>query len=335
MKKTTTLMVTAAICVLLASITANATVIDAPHNATNNIMCSDCHTYSMWWNSSPTGAGDAGYGAITDNVCFSCHDDVKAPAKQPHSWLSMDDMHNPQTGEWFTNCIDCHDPHYQAQVDWIATDEPSLFLVTGEIVAGSLLYDATNHETTIAYQGAAAKAEWADASLWSAKTVTDRGLILLTDQVTADSSFEVNMADATTPIILGDSVGAGSITVQGEIPAGYDGSTFALIYGQLVRNSIHTPAGVDRDVKFFNGQDPAGGFTSAGLTPTGVCQVCHTKTSYWLANGLASDHNAGTDCASCHAQDLGFKPEFPSHDLLGVCYNGFADESSASAEICL
>jgi len=43
----------------------------------------------------------------------------------------------------------------------------------------------------------------------------------------------------------------------------------------------------------------AGGYTS--VSATGICQVCHTQTSYWLANGTVQTHNPGTDCTlSCH-----------------------------------
>ncbi|MDD5759782.1 MAG: hypothetical protein PHI06_11960, partial [Desulfobulbaceae bacterium] len=51
------------VMLLMAVTTANASVIDAPHNETHGYTCSSCHTYSLWWKYSPT-ANDPGYTGI-------------------------------------------------------------------------------------------------------------------------------------------------------------------------------------------------------------------------------------------------------------------------------
>ena len=41
-------------------------------------------------------------------------------------------------------------------------------------------------------------------------------------------------------------------------------------------------------------------------TEDGVCEVCHTSTSYYLADGSGSTHNLGTDCITCHSHNTNF-----------------------------
>ncbi|MEW6427257.1 MAG: CxxxxCH/CxxCH domain-containing protein [Thermodesulfobacteriota bacterium] len=41
----------------------------------------------------------------------------------------------------------------------------------------------------------------------------------------------------------------------------------------------------------------------ADPTPTGICQICHTATNHWRADGSGADHNNGMICTSCHSHE--------------------------------
>jgi len=41
-------------------------------------------------------------------------------------------------------------------------------------------------------------------------------------------------------------------------------------------------------------------------TEDGICEVCHTTTSYYLADGTGTAHNLGTDCTTCHTHTTNF-----------------------------
>ncbi|UCC28730.1 MAG: hypothetical protein JSU86_11070, partial [Phycisphaerales bacterium] len=55
----------------------------------------------------------------------------------------------------------------------------------------------------------------------------------------------------------------------------------------------------------FNDGDPAAN--------DGICQVCHTATSYHLHDGSGAPHNDGTTCTMCHPHAGGFMP------VAGAC----------------
>ena len=42
-------------------------------------------------------------------------------------------------------------------------------------------------------------------------------------------------------------------------------------------------------------------------TADGICQVCHTLTTHWRADGSGADHNSGARCTTCHPHTEGFK----------------------------
>ena len=52
----------------------------------------------------------------------------------------------------------------------------------------------------------------------------------------------------------------------------------------------------------------AGGYANT-TTRNGVCQVCHTTTSYWRSASEPTAHNAGSDCMSCHAHNQTTVPD--------------------------
>ncbi len=90
---------------------------------------------------------------------------------------------------------DCHDPHLQGQLDWVVID-PSLttglYLATGTRGPGLMNFDSETNTTTFEYIDADAQSEWLDPALWSVKTDSTRGLILVVNDPAGSSTFEIN-----------------------------------------------------------------------------------------------------------------------------------------------
>ncbi|MDA8159761.1 MAG: cytochrome c3 family protein [Desulfobacteraceae bacterium] len=324
-KLSKSLCVAAGLAAVLSMGTARASVIDAPHNDTHGVACGSCHAYSLWWQYSPTSPSSSAYGTVTDGVCNSCHGPGGAQfQKVSHSSVSMGSAHNATLGDWSTKCVDCHNPHLQQQLSWLpatatfgdGTRAGGLYLVEGTI---SGITDNGNGTTTITYTNADAASPWADTSRWTAKEGTaGRGLILTLGYTTGERTYEIVAASASAPIpSTVPGTGAGSITVQNgtdTVPATYNGTNFGIIYGQLIKSSINTPNSGAKSVQFFDPQN--GGYVSSAATPTGICQVCHTKTTYWRNDGSLNIHNVGSVCTSCHNIAAGFKPVFPDHNTF-------------------
>jgi len=261
-------------------------VIDAPHNEARGIKCVDCHSYSLWWQHSPvTASTTPNYAAITNAVCAKCHSHATHASNPP--------------GAWSMKCVDCHSAHHQAQLDWRETpaDADALYLAQGTITGNFVV---NRGQTTFNYSLLSIASEWADYSTWGNKsTLPPKGLILVVDTTDATNTYEVISATATT------------ITIKGGIDPDKAGKTFGLIYGQMIKQTIITPALVSKSVKFFNPKKAGGGYTDSDTPVTGICQVCHAKTTMsWNSSGSGSNpgHDSGVNCTGCHTMAQGFKP---------------------------
>jgi len=276
-------------------------VIDAPHNQAHGVSCSDCHSYSMWWQHSPMPDSDPAYGQRTDAICFKCHGLGAGAIAAVHSSAAMGASHNPALGNWKVMCVDCHSPHRQPQLEWRGSDAAALYLVKGAIVGGITV---AGGQTTFTYQlnepGNPEHPEWSDPARWGNKTsrTPASGLIMVEDMGSARNTYEVIAATATT------------ITVRGGLAPAAAGRSFGLLYGQMINAVV---AG-GKSVKFF---DPAltydsgvaGGLVDPVTTaaPQGLCQVCHTATQHWQSDGSGATHHSGAVCTACHDLRQGFK----------------------------
>lgn len=281
---------------------ATASFLQAPHDATNGLSCQRCHQESF---SNPTGhlQNTASIDDTTRNsICLSCHGpDGSAPGKGMHSSLALESRHP----DWTTQCVDCHDPHFQSQLQYVLTAPERLFLVQGNVADLS----STDGRTVLHYNELRVnRPEWATPSGWSKKSGSGRGLILvvLENGVPAtgnsNTTAEVAAADERT------------ITLEGILDPAARGKGFALIYGMLLRDRVRRPGGTLAPVRFFT---PGDGFTGSAGTE-GICQVCHTRTSYWNRDRVVeNEHNAGSRCTSCHLAANGFRPTFPDHGAAG------------------
>ena len=279
-------------------------VIDAPHNMTYGIKCGDCHSYSMWWQYSPsTKSTNPNHSQISDRVCNSCHDGNNPlfPKGKSHSNI----VAGSTKYTWDQYCIDCHDPHKQSQLDWIVTNSAELFLITGTI--DNVANGSQANTTAISYSGAPVDnltGDWTSRARWGKKSNNqnfDRGLILVVNTALAENTYQVLSATATT------------ITVKGIVSSADSSKSFGLIYGQYIKSKIITPESGIKTVKFFDPND--GGLinidpSGTGNT-TGLCQVCHTKTTPFKNDGAAPTENHGSrvsgNCTTCHTCTEGFK----------------------------
>jgi predicted CXXCH cytochrome family protein len=76
----------------------------------------------------------------------------------------------------------------------------------------------------------------------------------------------------------------------------------------LVRDVVFNETlAVDKPVVFSALSGPNS--FSDGIPPNdGICQVCHTATTYHLEDGSGTPHNVGLDCTQCHVHSAGFLP---------------------------
>jgi len=77
---------------------------------------------------------------------------------------------------------------------------------------------------------------------------------------------------------------------------------------RLVRDVIRTTAGEDRPMLFesLSGRVD-GSFASASVPGSGLCEVCHTRTQFYRADGGGEPHYT-TPCGVCHVHEAGFAP---------------------------
>jgi predicted CXXCH cytochrome family protein len=78
---------------------------------------------------------------------------------------------------------------------------------------------------------------------------------------------------------------------------------------RLVRDVIHTIQGADQPVHFDNLDGMAdGSFASASAPGTGLCEICHTRTQFYRADGSGAPHYT-VPCIRCHPHATGFLPQ--------------------------
>jgi predicted CXXCH cytochrome family protein len=77
---------------------------------------------------------------------------------------------------------------------------------------------------------------------------------------------------------------------------------------RLIRDAILTPRGVEEPVRLATLAGRAdGGLASASAPGTGLCEICHTRTRFYRADGGAAAHFT-TACGRCHPHAAGFLP---------------------------
>ncbi len=296
MKTTTILTILLAVLLAYTAGPARSVEVDAPHNASVAMTCTDCHSQFT-------------AGTFTDDVCLSCHLNAtgggyaknNAPKMLTHASANTGNKY----GNWSYTCISCHNSHTQDQV----YSGPASYLITGLITSVADNGDGTS---TFGYANLVENyTGWSDYKRWgrksggNASSGNERGLILFANTSNLAVSFEILSATATSMTVKGSLNDA----FPGAVAAG---SPFAIAYGQLMSAGVMSAGSITRTVNFFQNSSVksfahADAPGSPDSSPDGICQVCHTRTSFWRYDGSLTNHYSGTNCTTCHKHEAGFK----------------------------
>ena len=266
---------------LVAEVSADQRGLDYPHNSAQGYSCDSCHY--VQGSSLPSWATE---GLDEDDLddtrynrmCWSCHDDGRAPFMATHSNQS-DNAVQKYGAKWSIECRVCHWPHHQKQL--------RTYGVLSYLKSGTTTLVGTNYIKT------------------GTVLVTDAliGNILIPN--TSKITYQYKIVDNTIDTItVSPNFDPGIVSV---------GNTFAVIYGKLIKSTIKTPNSGEKAVKFFRPTGP-NSFADGGEIRDGICEVCHTKTTHYRNDGSGTDQSHdnldgknGTDCFDCHSHSVGFK----------------------------
>ena len=123
-----------------------------------------------------------------------------------------------------------------------------------------------------------------DATKLPKKTEDYRGAILFPHVNKLGYNYPITAVNPT----------AKTITVNGNLTTEcnnnlFSSATFAVMYGQYIKDVLNT-----KTVKFFD-QTGAKSFADGDTTYNGVCEVCHTQTTYHRNDGSGSLHIIAAD----------------------------------------
>ena len=286
MKRTIVLIVLSTLLLFgVAYLAGDTHALDAPHDTshgTNKVNCSHCHypygTTPAWLTQPVVEDNTA-----LNNLCKSCHipsygmSDPKYENVQTHSSYKT----SAKYGTWVMECVTCHNPHYQRQA--------SAYRAEGYIETGT----STAMTTT---------------------TLTDTTKTWAVDAF----AYQALIPNANFPTLMYRIVSntADTLTVQGSMLVpdyANTGDAYGIKYANMVNDSIFAPASGPEVVKFFNNTgansfaDGEPNVAGVDTVVDGVCQVCHTQTHSYKADGTieSATHpsgNVGTNCTACHVR---------------------------------
>ena len=305
---------------------------DSPH--ANDVVCDYCHNASGTGGPAPSPFWGGTYvpANLEDTsmnlLCTGCHDSASNAPPAPTTAMSVRTHTSRATrgnndygwgsGQFTVECVACHNPHYQRQYVYFRNLAP-IKLAQGTV--NTIAYDAGESATygipvsriTFTLNVPGSKAAWTDPATWVSKSADNRGAIIYPNSANVNYSFSVlEKVDATTILIRGNVTTGLGTTALGA------GKTFMITYGQAVKEKIFTPGqtdpvtyrwastGTSAAVKFLDATG-TNSFADAVAPADGICQVCHTKTAYWKADGTGTSHNSGAKCTTCHPHSEGFK----------------------------
>jgi predicted CxxxxCH...CXXCH cytochrome family protein len=258
--------------------------LDAPHNDVGPVVCDNCHYPSNavppMWASAPSPTGST----PLNELCVTCHYSLNGALSPKFADVKTHSsyMTNPTaTGSniYLMECRDCHNPHLQDQLR-----------------ANPTLGDLTSGVT----------------SSISASSLTDMGKTWAIDQF-KDALLIPNTAyTANSYRIVGNT--ANTLTVAGTMkapPFTGVGKPYSVKYGKMIKSAVVTASSGTRLVTFLSNSGPYS-FATSSTVITGICQVCHTKTTSFTNTGILAgpghvQNVAGTNCTGCHLHKEGFK----------------------------
>ena len=275
----------------------SARAVGYPHYLQNGYECASCHNVhgtqpKLIWEQAPQQDIDH---SVFNQLCWSCHNDVDAPAVLTHSSLQSSNAY----GNWTVDCVVCHDPHLHRQ----ALAYPDDHLAEGIVEAVSA--------TTLTKAGAA---DWTPDAY--------QGMIVFPNKNRMYYSYRIVGNSGDTLIVDGD-VSTPGVDGSMDLSQVSPGDSFVVGYGKLIRSEVdlgriaeyastalplpaptHPKSGL-RAVKFIRSSG-ANSFADGDATYDGICEVCHTQTNFHRNAGGGAAHSAGSDCLSCHNHGNGF-----------------------------
>jgi len=308
----------------------------SPHNATTYMNsdgfsfndCANCHTTD-----GVTGSWDFYSNRF---LCTGCHVNDSgppytlqaAPAVEVHSAAAMAD---DAKGTLVRGCGACH--HGPTQNEWAHPPQIDHIdpLLTPAIAEGAYtsagIWDPAEDTTTFAgVQLTVNDPQWSDPGSWNKKTGPERGLLL---EVIRDPGNRPRVWYGEIQAAVANADGSMDLVIKGQLKNDvfepFPPGLLRVFYGQEVLSRIYTDTSGPSStwptaaVRFLGRQDAANsdglGANGGDATPDGICQVCHTTTNYWRADGSGTEHNNGLDCLGCHDHSNGFLPSCNScHD---------------------
>jgi predicted CxxxxCH...CXXCH cytochrome family protein len=251
-----------------------ADALDYPHFDGNSIGCDSCHfVYGGQPDLLPPWTAHIPTDiddTQSNTLCWSCHNDIEAPYVRTHSSLQIDNGY----GDWTVECKTCHNPHYQRQADAYGSASYLYSGISTNVTA-----------TTLTETGAG----------WTVNKY--QGFVVIPD--TAQMQYKYKIVSNTSE----------TLTIAGPINVSTinAGDPFAIVYGKLINSDIDSPNSGRKAVAFFNSSGP-NSFADGDGTYDGICEVCHTQTSYHRNDVTGNHtHNVGVDCVTCHIHSEGFK----------------------------
>ncbi len=264
--------------------------LDAPHNGSNAMTCATfCHATSgyAWKTQTIDLSIDQ---TLANNLCKSCHNNPpglpmssKAQDAQTHSSFRT----SASYGIWGLECRTCHNPHYQKQI----STYPSSSI--NSILTGTITSVTTPNRMTVQLSSSITASTYIDYII-----IPDINNPFLMYQIT-DNTAGTTVVITTSPI---DPLNTYYVMAGNSVVVRYNGQ---------IKDRVTTPNSGVKAVQFFNNTGPKS-FASGTNPADGICQVCHTKTRYFLSDGSVLDAGhpapAGSNCtASCHQHKFGFK----------------------------
>jgi hypothetical protein len=345
--------------------------LDPPHSRDSGVDCAACHGVSVFLDDQ-SGMTPNELKAAYNAMCLNCHDQtggvyhgVNAPTVEKHDSTVFALYGGGTEGEFHTDCMDCHHPHFQnQQVYWGRRLAYAGQLMLGQPVPSGISHgvDPTYGDVTIVEYDPASLTPKA-GSKWDTTDgifpngtggepidVEDGLLMLETKGYEAVEStgrgalmLPWHRSHYEGRMIVDIDTAANTITFKGLVTPNYEVYMqtygFAIYLGMAINNTVdfdkdgdgNTDSIPTRPVYLFDRtgaysfahQDSCSGGTPPGQeegvsdctdsTITGICQACHTTTTYYRMDGTGKLHNNGKDCFECHNHKFGFSASALDH----------------------
>jgi hypothetical protein len=290
--------------VLLSSWTGTNSLADG--NGTYDGACEVCHTTTSFHRN--TSAGDHTHEAAND--CRSCHS---------HDGGYQGDG---------TDCVACHKAAvgsggYRRQIVENAGDGNGDFVLTSHHVTNGTQTEVVTNADCLVCHDQANHMSYSDgvsvyledagggaSHLYDGTAVSLEDFCLACHDGTHSSPFSDGTAAPDMSTWDGNVHGPSGKTCAECHPNGHGTSNI-----DLIGDTIATPNSGDWSV-LFTGYTGSNSYADGDATYDGVCEACHTSTSFHRNNASGTHtHEAANDCRACHTHNTGYQAD--ATDCMG------------------